>query len=134
MRLNHVESFYAFLLHFHSKRSEEEDGRPATAGPPAGAASHDLATCKGAASHDLATCKGAASCGQGPLQMGDWLRPRPFTNGRPGHLQGGGQQAPTGMAACSAAPAGVADYRVAPVGVAGCRVAHARGYLPATRP
>ncbi|RWV94918.1 hypothetical protein GW17_00042508 [Ensete ventricosum] len=29
MRLNHIESFYAFLLHFHSEGSEEE-GRPAT--------------------------------------------------------------------------------------------------------
>ncbi|RZR73495.1 hypothetical protein BHM03_00024978 [Ensete ventricosum] len=32
MRLYHIESFYVFLLHFHSEGSEEE-GRPATASP-----------------------------------------------------------------------------------------------------
>ncbi|RWV88225.1 hypothetical protein GW17_00049705, partial [Ensete ventricosum] len=48
MRLNRVESFYVFLLRFRSKRNEEEDGRPATARPPAGAADHSLATYKGA--------------------------------------------------------------------------------------
>ncbi|RRT31849.1 hypothetical protein B296_00022968 [Ensete ventricosum] len=59
MRLNRIESFYAFLLYFRSKRSKEEAGRPATARPPAGAAGHDLAT-----------FKGAGDCGQGPLQRG----------------------------------------------------------------
>ncbi|RWV86235.1 hypothetical protein GW17_00051890 [Ensete ventricosum] len=46
MRLNHVESFYAFLLHFYNKRSEKRggwprpgplQGRPAMAKPLAGA-------------------------------------------------------------------------------------------------
>ncbi|RWV79686.1 hypothetical protein GW17_00059145 [Ensete ventricosum] len=34
MRLNHVESFYSFLLRYYSERCEE--GQPATAKPPAG--------------------------------------------------------------------------------------------------
>ncbi|RWW22019.1 hypothetical protein GW17_00013798 [Ensete ventricosum] len=70
MRLNCVESFYMFLLRFRSKRSEEEDGRPATVKLPAGAVAHGLAT-----------CKGAVGCGQGPLQRGDWLQPRLPTQG-----------------------------------------------------
>ncbi|RWV86986.1 hypothetical protein GW17_00051066 [Ensete ventricosum] len=64
MRLNHVESFYVFLLYFRSKCNEEENGRATTARPPAGAADHDRATCKGVVGY-----------GQGPLQRGDWLRP-----------------------------------------------------------
>ncbi|RRT42476.1 hypothetical protein B296_00027941 [Ensete ventricosum] len=56
MRFNRVESFYVFLLYFRSKRNEE-DGRPATASP---------------------------GCGQGPLQRGDWLWPRPPTQGAVG--------------------------------------------------
>ncbi|RWW29870.1 hypothetical protein GW17_00005582 [Ensete ventricosum] len=45
MRLNHVELFYAFLLHFLSEDSEEE-GWPATASPHAGPATHGQAGCK----------------------------------------------------------------------------------------
>ncbi|RWW45296.1 hypothetical protein BHE74_00048875 [Ensete ventricosum] len=70
MRLNHVESFYAFLLRFRSKHNEEEDGRPATARPPTRVVGHGLATCKGVADYS-----------QGLLQRGDWLRPRPPTQG-----------------------------------------------------
>ncbi|RWW86970.1 hypothetical protein BHE74_00004224 [Ensete ventricosum] len=59
MRLNHVESFYAFLLHFHSEGSEEE-GRPATASPHAVSTTHGQAAAK-------APSKGAAGYGQGQL-------------------------------------------------------------------
>ncbi|RWW40823.1 hypothetical protein BHE74_00053730 [Ensete ventricosum] len=69
MILNCVESFYAFLLHFRSKRNEE-DGWPATARPPIGVTGHDLATCKGVSGCGQAPCKGATSCGQGPLHRG----------------------------------------------------------------
>ncbi|RRT68347.1 hypothetical protein B296_00012516 [Ensete ventricosum] len=57
MRLYRVESFYVFLLHFRSKGSEEE-GRPATASPHAGLATHSQAATK-------APYKGEVGCGQG---------------------------------------------------------------------
>ncbi|RWW24654.1 hypothetical protein GW17_00011049 [Ensete ventricosum] len=80
MRLNHVESSYVFLLHFRNKRSEE-DGQPATALP---------------------------GCGQGPLQRGDWLRPRPPAQGAVGcratPARGSGQPA-RGCSPVGAAPA-----------------------------
>ncbi|RWW16389.1 hypothetical protein GW17_00019731 [Ensete ventricosum] len=59
-----------------AKKDSEEEGRPATASPHAGPATHSQAGCKGqpaAANHDQiplagATCpQGAAACGQGPL-------------------------------------------------------------------
>ncbi|RWV88547.1 hypothetical protein GW17_00049359 [Ensete ventricosum] len=56
-RLYHVESFYAFLLHFRSEGNEEE-GQPATASPHAGSATHGQAATK-------APCKGVTDCGQG---------------------------------------------------------------------
>ncbi|RZS28739.1 hypothetical protein BHM03_00062391, partial [Ensete ventricosum] len=56
MRLNRVESFYAFLLHFCSEGNEE--GRPATASPYVGPSTHGQAAAK-------APCKGAVGCGQG---------------------------------------------------------------------
>ncbi|RWW03122.1 hypothetical protein GW17_00033742 [Ensete ventricosum] len=52
----------------------KKDGRLATARPPAGAIGHNLAT-----------CKGVVGCGQGPLHRGDWLRPRPPTQGATGY-------------------------------------------------
>ncbi|RWV85633.1 hypothetical protein GW17_00052559 [Ensete ventricosum] len=55
MRLNRVESFYAFLLYFCSERSEE--GRPTMTMSPARVAGH----------------------GQGPCR-GDWLCPRPHAS------------------------------------------------------
>ncbi|RRT38098.1 hypothetical protein B296_00054807 [Ensete ventricosum] len=42
MRLNRVESFYTLLLHFRSEGSKEE-GRPATASPHVGLATHGRA-------------------------------------------------------------------------------------------
>ncbi|RWW14688.1 hypothetical protein GW17_00021513 [Ensete ventricosum] len=48
MRLNRVESFYAFLLRFRSECREEE-GRPATTSPHSGSAAR------------------ATGCGQGPM-------------------------------------------------------------------
>ncbi|RZS13865.1 hypothetical protein BHM03_00045490 [Ensete ventricosum] len=45
MRLNYVESFYAFLLCFRSEGSEEE-GWPATASPHAGSATHGQVVAK----------------------------------------------------------------------------------------
>ncbi|RRT61180.1 hypothetical protein B296_00027716, partial [Ensete ventricosum] len=45
MRLNRVESFYAFLLCFHSEGSEEE-GRLATASPHIGSATHGQVAAK----------------------------------------------------------------------------------------
>ncbi|RWW02029.1 hypothetical protein GW17_00034899 [Ensete ventricosum] len=45
MRLNRVESFYTFLLYFHSKGSEEE-GRPGTTNTHAGLATHGQAAAK----------------------------------------------------------------------------------------
>ncbi|RWW51654.1 hypothetical protein BHE74_00041978 [Ensete ventricosum] len=72
-----------------------------------------LATTKpptGVASHTLATCKEAADCGQGPLQRGDRLWPRPPARGwldaakaSPGQLPAASPQgaAPTARAAAS---------------------------------
>ncbi|RWW19814.1 hypothetical protein GW17_00016104 [Ensete ventricosum] len=57
MRLNRVESFYVFLLHFHSEGSEE--GRPATTNPHVGPATHGQAAAK-------APCKGAGRLWPGP--------------------------------------------------------------------
>ncbi|RWW60613.1 hypothetical protein BHE74_00032389 [Ensete ventricosum] len=57
MRLNRVESFYAFLLHFCSEGSKEE-GRPATASPHVGPATHGQAAAK-------APHKGVGGYGQG---------------------------------------------------------------------
>ncbi|RZS16324.1 hypothetical protein BHM03_00048317 [Ensete ventricosum] len=57
MRLNRIESFYAFLLRFRSEGSEEQ-GRPATASPHAGPATHGQALAKGPG-------KEVAGCGQG---------------------------------------------------------------------
>ncbi|RWV94903.1 hypothetical protein GW17_00042520 [Ensete ventricosum] len=56
MRLNRVESFYVFLLHFRSEGSEEE-GRQATTIPYVGPATHGQAAAK-------APCKGATGYGQ----------------------------------------------------------------------
>ncbi|RWW73771.1 hypothetical protein BHE74_00018313 [Ensete ventricosum] len=119
MRLNRVESFYAFLLHFCRERSEEE--RPAMVRPPAGVASHGQATCRGgqpwsgylqgwpamakspvgAATHGQAPT-GATGCGQGPRKGG---RTWPAHKGQSpagtvAHGQGCYQQArpPVGMA------------------------------------
>ncbi|RWW37126.1 hypothetical protein BHE74_00057804 [Ensete ventricosum] len=47
LRLNRVESFYAFLLYFYSKCSEERR-QPAMANPSAGVAGHGKAPAKGA--------------------------------------------------------------------------------------
>ncbi|RWV78750.1 hypothetical protein GW17_00060234 [Ensete ventricosum] len=44
MRLYHIGSFYAFLLHFYSESSEK--GRPATASPHVGPATHGQAAAK----------------------------------------------------------------------------------------
>ncbi|RWW25468.1 hypothetical protein GW17_00010190 [Ensete ventricosum] len=93
MRLNRVKSFYAFLLRFCSKRSEEEDGllgllqgRPTTAWPLA----------RGQLVVANVPYKGATRCcGQGPLHRG-----------RPAMASPQGRQAPVGTAACSAMPAG----------------------------
>ncbi|RWW39244.1 hypothetical protein BHE74_00055443 [Ensete ventricosum] len=62
MRLNRVESFYAFLLHFYSEGNEEE-GRPAPcrAGHP-----------------QPGQLQGSAGYSQGPLQGGDRPRPKPL--------------------------------------------------------
>ncbi|RRT68547.1 hypothetical protein B296_00012357 [Ensete ventricosum] len=71
MRLNRVESFYAFLLHFRSKHSKEEDGRPTMARPYAGAlamawplAKGWLVVVKGRLAVAKAPCTGAAGCRQ----------------------------------------------------------------------
>ncbi|RZS15580.1 hypothetical protein BHM03_00047441 [Ensete ventricosum] len=45
MRLNRVESFYMFLLRFRNEGSEEQ-GRPATASPHAGLATHGQPPCR----------------------------------------------------------------------------------------
>ncbi|RZR99440.1 hypothetical protein BHM03_00028988 [Ensete ventricosum] len=37
-----------------------------------------------ATGHDLATYKWATDCGQGPLQRGNWLQPRPPSQGAVG--------------------------------------------------
>ncbi|RRT50193.1 hypothetical protein B296_00004060 [Ensete ventricosum] len=63
IRLYCVESFYAFLLRFHS----EEEGRPAMANPHAGSATHDQADYKG----QLAAVKAPCKCG-------GWPRPKPL--------------------------------------------------------
>ncbi|RWW25164.1 hypothetical protein GW17_00010509 [Ensete ventricosum] len=94
MRLNHVESFYVFLLHFRSKHSEEEDGRPATTRPLAGAVGCGqvgplqrgdllrlMPPARGRSAVAKAPCKGATGCGQGPMHRG---RPAPASlQGRP---------------------------------------------------
>ncbi|RWV90851.1 hypothetical protein GW17_00046910 [Ensete ventricosum] len=70
IKLNRIESFYAFLLHFCNKRNKDR-GQPAMARPYAGVADHGLAT-----------CTRATDCSQGPLQRSDRLRPRPLAKGR----------------------------------------------------
>ncbi|RWV88534.1 hypothetical protein GW17_00049370, partial [Ensete ventricosum] len=97
MRLNHVESFYEFLLHFCSKRSEEEDGQPATARP---------------------SCRGGRPR-PGHLQGGDRLWPRPPAQGVVGCGQPVGATSPGGTArkvllACGEAT-GTAPTRGQPV-------------------
>ncbi|RWW38366.1 hypothetical protein BHE74_00056404 [Ensete ventricosum] len=92
MRFNHVESFYAFLLHFCSKLSKET-GQPTTARPSASLA--------GAVAK--APCKGATDYGQGPLYRG---------RSAVASLQG--RLPPAGTVACSMAPAGATGCRVAP--------------------
>ncbi|RWV77636.1 hypothetical protein GW17_00061509 [Ensete ventricosum] len=67
MRLNHVESFYAFLLCFCSEGSEEEE-QPATTIPHARPATHGKAGCKGQPVAAKTPCKVAAGHSQSPLQ------------------------------------------------------------------
>ncbi|RRT37788.1 hypothetical protein B296_00055571, partial [Ensete ventricosum] len=67
MRLNHVESFYAFLLRFRSEGREEE-GWLATASSYAGSATHGQVDCKGQPAAAKAPCKGGTGHGQSPLQ------------------------------------------------------------------
>ncbi|RZR94101.1 hypothetical protein BHM03_00022721 [Ensete ventricosum] len=82
MRLNCVESFYAFLLRFRREGSEE--GQPATASPHVGPATHSQADCKGQPVVTKSPCKGG---GRPPTGMagacGHRQRPRP---GRKGQL------------------------------------------------
>ncbi|RWW43038.1 hypothetical protein BHE74_00051343 [Ensete ventricosum] len=61
MRLNHVESFYAFLLHFCSEGSEEE-GQPATTSPHAWSATHGQAMAKASLQGRSAPLAGVAAC------------------------------------------------------------------------
>ncbi|RZS19299.1 hypothetical protein BHM03_00051672 [Ensete ventricosum] len=83
MRLNRVELFCMFLLHFRSKRSEE--GRSATTRPPVRVAGHGQATCR--------SCK---------------LRPGP-----PARAIARGQPAiaPAGAAPTEVPPSGIAPAR-----------------------
>ncbi|RWW10047.1 hypothetical protein GW17_00026430 [Ensete ventricosum] len=46
IRLNRVESFYAFLLHFRNEANEDKE-QPATTNPNAGLATHGQVGCKG---------------------------------------------------------------------------------------
>ncbi|RWW01782.1 hypothetical protein GW17_00035161 [Ensete ventricosum] len=79
MRLNHVESFYTFLLHFRSEGNEEE-GREAATNPHVGPATHGQA--KG-------PCKGAIDCSQGqPAREADVARRGSSPHGRPTLLMG----------------------------------------------
>ncbi|RWW81725.1 hypothetical protein BHE74_00009856 [Ensete ventricosum] len=57
MRLNHVESFYAFLLRFHSEGNKEE-GQQGMARPPAW----------GWALQQRPPCKATVDCGQAPCK------------------------------------------------------------------
>ncbi|RRT85879.1 hypothetical protein B296_00003194 [Ensete ventricosum] len=106
MRLNHVESFYAFLLYFCNEGSVEE-GWPATASPHVGSATHGQAAAK-------APNKGAAGCDQGQPA-------REVSAARRGSNQPQGRQPPTGTPACSVEPAMGCRPRSAlpPVGAAG---------------
>ncbi|RWW46412.1 hypothetical protein BHE74_00047661 [Ensete ventricosum] len=70
MRLNRVESFYAFLLHFRSKRSKEENGRPTTAKPLVGRPATAWPPARGQPAVAKTPCKGATGYGQGPLHKG----------------------------------------------------------------
>ncbi|RZR92101.1 hypothetical protein BHM03_00020350 [Ensete ventricosum] len=67
MRLNHVESFYVFLLHFRSEGNHCK-GQPgmATTSPLVGVVDH---------------LQGGGRLRQGPLQRGDRLRPGPARKG-----------------------------------------------------
>ncbi|RZS06993.1 hypothetical protein BHM03_00037750 [Ensete ventricosum] len=105
MRLNYVESFYAFLLCFYSKHSDER-GQSTVAGPFVGVAGHGLAT-----------CKRVAGCCQSPMQMGGRLRPRPPTQGATDCGQGPMHRGRPATAS------------TVPVGAAGCRATPARGSL-----
>ncbi|RWV82122.1 hypothetical protein GW17_00056408, partial [Ensete ventricosum] len=67
MRLNHVELFYAFLLHFRSEGSKEE-GRPAIVSPHVGPATHGQAKAKAP--------QGGGRLRPGPTHKGQHLRAR----------------------------------------------------------
>ncbi|RWV84229.1 hypothetical protein GW17_00054069 [Ensete ventricosum] len=67
MRLNCIESFYAFLSCFLSEGSEKE-GQPATASPHTGLATHGQTDCKGQSVAAKGPYKGAADHDQSPLQ------------------------------------------------------------------
>ncbi|RWV84941.1 hypothetical protein GW17_00053308 [Ensete ventricosum] len=86
MRLNRVESFYVLLLHFRSKGSEER-GWPVTARPPAGAASHGLATppaYRGAAPVEVPPAGVELAAGVAAPWSGDyrWARQPPPAQGQ----------------------------------------------------
>ncbi|RRT31643.1 hypothetical protein B296_00057296 [Ensete ventricosum] len=116
MRLNCVESFYAFFLHFCSKHSEER-GQPTT-----------VRSYVGLVGHDLATCKGVADCGQGPLQRGDRLggwQPLAGTTAYSATSARGGRQRPARKGKLLAATLKRATPTASPQGAAahgqGCR-------------
>ncbi|RWW38770.1 hypothetical protein BHE74_00055978 [Ensete ventricosum] len=68
MRLNHVESFYTFLLHFYGKRSEER-AQLAMARPSTGVAGYGLATCKEAAGLPLVGAPAGATPMEGAARV-----------------------------------------------------------------
>ncbi|RWV97618.1 hypothetical protein GW17_00039581 [Ensete ventricosum] len=89
MRLNRVESFYAFLLRLWNKRSEERR-QSAMARPSVGMAGHGQASCRGERLWPRPPCKGEGSrsrarpltprCSQGATASGQFTwgyRPRP---------------------------------------------------------
>ncbi|RWW40069.1 hypothetical protein BHE74_00054538 [Ensete ventricosum] len=80
MRLNRVELFYAFLLHFHSEGSpcKVQPGMT-TASPLAGTASHLQGRGR---LQPRPPCKGAVGCSQGPYAKGRSAATRPPAKGR----------------------------------------------------
>ncbi|RRT42598.1 hypothetical protein B296_00019839, partial [Ensete ventricosum] len=98
MKLNRVESFYAFLLCFRSEGSPCK-GQPgmATVSPLAGAVDHLQG---GGRLQPRPPCKGSADCGHAPAR-GDRLQPRPPCKG----VAGCGKAPVKGRSAAARSPA-----------------------------
>ncbi|RWV95709.1 hypothetical protein GW17_00041647 [Ensete ventricosum] len=76
MRLNRIESFYAFLSYFYSKRCKEEEGRPAMTSHPGPGQLQPRPPCMGATARRGCSLQGVATCRGSNRQAGGRLRAR----------------------------------------------------------